>query len=136
MANVITPNADITSRYTALTAAQTLGRADFVTVTGDTAIAAPTQGDPAAGYYIYGMATAVVPVVITAAGSITVNLWAGYESEIDGDMRWAILASASAQTITDNGGWILPSGGATKLAVQVVIAAGTPDFSIIIGGTP
>lgn len=130
MANTLTTNPAITSRYLANSACQTLGRADLVTIVGGTAISAPTLITD--GYAFYGLSVADVQIVVTG-GTVTANLWAGFISAADGAIRWTLAAGASTQTVTANGGWLTPCGNPDRIAVQIVNASGAPATSIAIG---
>jgi len=132
MANTITENALNRQTWASTAGLASLQRKDIASITGDTAIAAPTTATN--GFALGQLANAIVPIAVTG-GTIDVTLWVGFISDSNPSIIiWNIAPGTGALSLTAEGGWLTQTGRADRIAMQVVISAGAPTFSINIGG--
>lgn len=110
------------------------GRIDLGTITGDTAIAAPTLITH--GFAFPELPNAIVSITAAVAAA-TCDLWAGYvpRNGLPGAIRWVKVIGQTQQVVAaaGSGGWVLPAGRPDRIAVQVALAAGA-TFQILVGG--
>lgn len=132
MANKITENPLNRQTWASTAGLASLQRKDIAFITGDTQIGAPTTATD--GFAFGQLANAIVPILV-ANGTIIATLWVGFVSSADPSIIiWNIAPGSSALSLTAEGGWLVQTGCPDRIAVQVDIDAGTPDFAINIGG--
>jgi hypothetical protein len=127
MANTITTNPDITSRYSANVAIQQTGLANLATYAGDTANSAPTLDTD--GTPFYGFTTAVVPFKVTnpgGANTIIIYVYAMYRFA-DGSICWVQITFDSTTTTSAT---TCAMHGAERIAARMEVDGGTPEFAI------
>ena len=117
-----------------LQSAQSLysGRIDVATIRGDTQIDAPTTATD--GFAFHRLNNAIISCLV-GSGTVIVTPWVGFASDLDPSIiLWNIAPGSGALSLDAEGGWLFPAGCPDRIAVQVVIDAGSPEFAINLGG--